>query len=189
MWPRYLVLLLETVKSPITCVTAYQTTRSLLCHLFVFDQAWNSQPLVHLPWLASGLFAVLAIGTLVVIYWLNKINEYLAIMSVLVWILIFAPLGEQHHHTIMLIPITYILVNWQSKILDPAVGKVCAAVAIAAYLVPFQIGHTRFHDGWWALLAYPRVYSAWLILVALCSPLLMYHNPRFLYRRLLKVVH
>jgi hypothetical protein len=189
MWQRYLELLQETVRSPVTCVTAYQTTRSMLCQLFVFDGVWNNQPLVHLPWLAAGLFAGLAVGTLVVILLLHNLSQILALMGVIVWGLLFAPLGEQFHHTIALIPVTWLLINWQSDIFDSRLGKICLVVALVAYLIPAQIGHDRFTNGAWVLLAYPRLYGLWFLFLAIASPLLRYHQPRFLHRRSFKAAH
>jgi hypothetical protein len=169
MWSRYFQLLAETTQSPLTCVTAYQTTRSLLCHIFVFDHEWNKAPIIDLPWLATGLFISLALVTLIVNFKLSRQNQTLAFISIIAWGVIFAPIGEQYHHTVMLIPITWLLIAWQKGNLFNRSGKFSLAAALFLYLVPFQIGHPQFQDQWWALLAYPRVYSAWLVLLAIIS--------------------
>ncbi|MCL4300252.1 MAG: DUF2029 domain-containing protein, partial [Anaerolineae bacterium] len=52
LWQRYGQLLGETSNSAATCAPAYQTTRSLLCQLFVFAPPWSQSPVINLPWLA-----------------------------------------------------------------------------------------------------------------------------------------
>lgn len=166
MWQAYIQLLIETTNAPSVCVVTYQTTRSLLCHLFVFDDVWNPTPIAHLPWLARLLFAGLALSSLSACFILNRFNQLAALLSVMAWGVLFAPLGEQYHHTVMLIPISWLVIEWRTL---NNIAKIFIGIAILGYLMPVHIGDPRFEAGWWAILAYPRLYSGWLVLLALFS--------------------
>ncbi len=184
MWQSYITLLQETTQAPLTCLTAYQTTRSLLCHLLVFDPLWNKTPLIHSPHLASILFNGLALLTLILNFFLNRYNQSVALMGMISWSILFAPLGEQYHHTIMLIPIAWLIILWHKGNFNHKLGKFCLIIALLAYCYPFMIGSSQFQQGWYAMLAYPRVYSAWLVLLALYSILLQDFQPWLRQRRL-----
>lgn len=182
IWQSYLRLLAEVNQSPQGCVTAYQTTRSLLCHTLVFHKTWNPSPLIHLPWLARWLYLVLALITLMLSFNLSRQNQTAAFISIIAWGIVFEPLGEQYHHSLMLIPIAWLILSWQANKLPGRIEKWAIVIAILLYIYPFHIGHPQFQDGWRALLAYPRVYSAWLILLAIYSPSLQHLYARFLHR-------
>ena len=166
MWQAYVQLLIETANAPSVCVTTYQTTRSLLCHLFMFDGVWNPAPIAHLPWLARFLFAGLALSSLAACFILNRFNQLAALLSVIAWGVLFAPLGEQYHHTVMLVPISWLVIEWPTL---NNIAKIFTVIAILGYLIPLHIGNPRFEAGGWAIFAYPRLYSGWLVLLALFS--------------------
>lgn len=165
-WQAYLALLLQTTAAPQVCATAYQTTRSLLCRLFIFNDFWSPAPVVNLPWLAHGLFWLLAAATLAAAFVINRRNPLPALLYLLAWGVIFAPLGEQYHHTLVLVPLGWLVIKWDNL---PFTTRIFSAVAMAGYLIPLRIGGPGFEPGWWALLAYPRLYSGWLVLLALFS--------------------
>lgn len=166
MWRRYLELLQQVTASPESCATAYQTTRSLLCRLFIFNDAWSPSPVANLPRLARTLFAGLAVSTLVAAFLQNKYNQTAALMSLMAWSLIFAPLGEQYHHAVMLIPVIWLVITWQQKRLPNRFGQICLAAAIILYLLPVEVGRAQF-EGWQVIFAYPRLYAAWFTLLAI----------------------
>lgn len=182
LWQTYLRLLTEINQSPQVCVTAYQTTRSLLCHTLIFHETWNPSPLIHLPWLARWLYIALACITFILSFDLSRHNQTAAFISIIAWSVIFGPLGEQYHHSVMLIPIVWLILGWQAGQFSNRIGKWGIVIATLLYIYPFHIGHVQFQDGWWALLAYPRVYSAWLILLAIYSQSLQRLYARFLHR-------
>ncbi|NJN95705.1 MAG: DUF2029 domain-containing protein [Anaerolineales bacterium] len=159
LWQRYGQLLNETSRSAATCAAAYQTTRSLLCRLFVFDSVWNQTPLANLPWLASILLISLALLTLGFILTLARRNETLALIAALAWGVIFAPLGEQYHHTVMLIPLSWLILRWDRL---NWFSQGCLIAAVFLYISPLPGSN---ENG--LLLAYPRLYGAWLTLAAL----------------------
>lgn len=169
MWASYLRLLGETGSSPSTCATAYQTARSFLCRLFVFDETWSGSPLADLPWLATAILVALAGLTLAANFRLARRDETAAFLAMIIWGTIFAPLGEQHHHTPLLIPLTWLVASWHTEPparRPPRAAKIAGLAAILLYLLPFPIGQPPFESGGWVLLAYPRLYAAWLLLFA-----------------------
>lgn len=165
MWRAYRQSVPEAINGPWVCVTAYQTTRSLLCHLFTFRGSWNPDPVADLPWLSAGLFVILAAVTMVAILARARRRPTAGFMAVLAWSVVFAPIGEQHHHTLMLVPLAWLILE---GIADPParrIGLLVLPLAVAGYLLPFPVNHPQLQAGWCALLAYPRAYAAWLVLL------------------------
>jgi hypothetical protein len=165
MWQAYRELLDEATNGPWRCVTAYQTTRSLLCHLFSFQGQWNPSPVDNLPWLADGLFWLLALLGLAVIFLRGRRQSTAAFMAVIAWSIVFAPIGEQHHHTIMLIPLVWLILQRPAGRLPPWLELLALVVVLAFYLAPFDVNHPGLQPGWRAVLAYPRLYGAWIIML------------------------
>jgi hypothetical protein len=164
LWQRYGQLLRETSNSAATCATAYQTTRSLLCQLFVFAPPWSQSPVINLPWLAPAFFVTLAALTLLANFWLARRDPTLALTAMIAWGVIFAPLGEGYHHTVMLIPLSWLVIHWSALDRLSRLGLLAAA---CFYFIPFAPYQPDWQSGGWALLAYPRLYGAWLTLLLL----------------------
>lgn len=167
MWPAYLRLLAETSRSPATCATAYQTTRSLLCRLFARDPAWNPSPLFELPWLAPLLLAGLALLSLGLIFKLADRSSAPALLAAITWGVLFAPLGEEYHHAVVLLPLAWLLLHWWSGQSMGWWNRLILVVAVALYLLPLAPNRPELQSGWPVLLAYPRLYAAWLALILL----------------------
>lgn len=163
LWQRYGELLRETSSSAATCVPAYQTTRSLLCQLFVFEPTWSKSPVINLPWLASFILIGLAVLTLLANFWLARRDPTLALTAMIAWGVIFAPLGEAYHHTVMLIPLSWLVSHWPALDRFNRFGLLAAA---CLYFIPFA-PPPDWQSGGWVLLAYPRLYGAWLTLLLL----------------------
>jgi hypothetical protein len=139
-----------------------------LCHLFVFDPLWSHSPLINLPWLAMVLWMSLALFTLFFTLYFSRHHPTLAFSAAIAWGVIFAPLGEQYHHTVMLIPLGYLLINWPSL---NKFSQITLLAAICLYLLPLPPNQLQWQLGGWVLLAYLRLYGAWLILISLYSQL------------------
>lgn len=169
MWWRFLQLLPEVTGSPLICVTAYQTTRSFLCHLFAPAVNWFEAPALALPWQATFVFVLLALIALAASLRLAKKDPMAAFGATIVWSILFAPLGEQHHHVVVLIPLTWLIARWRNKRLDGTVARAALFLALLCYLLPFPYLDPPLQRGWWALLAYPRLYGAWFTLLALVA--------------------
>ena len=168
MWLAYRQLLPEATGGPWVCVTAYQTTRSLLCHLFTFRREWNPTPVAHLPLLASTLLLLLGGLTLLAIFVRASKRPTVAFLGMIAWSVLFAPIGEQHHHTVMLIPLTWLIVSrpsYAAGAFSQWASRLGLALLLAFYFVPFDVNHPAFQQGWRALVAYPRLYGGWLVLL------------------------
>ncbi len=172
VWASYFDLLGQMTASPQSCAIAYQTTRSLLCRLLVFEPTWSPSPLFHLPWLSTLLLAGLAAFTLAVILGRANRQPLAALMAVIIWGVLFAPLGEQYHHTVMLIPLTWLLVNGSAI---PRNGRIILALAVILYLIPLHWTTMVGSNGWLVWLAYPRLYGGWLLFILILKP----HLPGF----------
>ncbi|MBE7553572.1 MAG: DUF2029 domain-containing protein [Anaerolineales bacterium] len=172
LWQRYGQLLGETNNSAATCATAYQTTRSLLCQLFVFAPPWSQSPVINLPWLAPTFLIGLAAFTLLANFRLACRDSSVALTAMITWGVIFAPLGEGYHHTVMLIPLSWLAIHWSALDWFSRFGVLAAA---CLYLIPFAPYPPDRQNGGWMLLAYPRLYGAWLTL------LLLYRQSRLLH--------
>jgi hypothetical protein len=164
----------ETNNAAATCAAAYQTTRSLLCQFFVFAPPWSRSPLINLPWLAPIFFISLAALTLLANFWLARRDPTPALAAMIAWGVIFAPLGEQYHHTVMLIPLGWLVIHRATL---TQLGQIILLAALGLYLIPLPVNPIPWQNGLWVLLAYPRLYGAWLIL------LLLYAQPWLLHRR------
>jgi hypothetical protein len=167
MWLRYARLLAEVTRSPLICVTAYQTTRSLFCHLFAPQTMWLEAPSLDLPAAAIATHAALGLSVLGMLLILARRRATAAFVGVIAWSVLFAPLGEQYHHTVMLIPAFWLLGTWSRGEGGNWPAYTSLIAGLIAYITPYPIFHPRLQSGWWALLAYPRLYGAWLILFAL----------------------
>ena len=65
------------------------------------------------------------------------------------------PAIAEPHFVLMAIPVA---------LLRLSLGEV--ALIGALLIVPLEFTAERFTSGWWALLAYPRLYAAWLLWAA-----------------------
>jgi hypothetical protein len=166
MWRAYGQLLAEAGRGPWVCVTAYQTSRSLLCHLLRYDAFWNPQPVADAPWLATALYLLLGLVTLAAILALGRRRPVAAFVAAVAWSVLLAPLGEQYHHIPMLIPTTWLIVKWQHGRLPGQSARLALLLGVLLYVMPYPFLHPRLNEGWMALLAYPRLAAGWLILLA-----------------------
>jgi hypothetical protein len=87
--------------------------------------------------------------------------------GLIAWGVLFAPLGEEHHQVVLLIPIVWLILAWWSGYPLSRATLILLGLALILYSVPFPINHPRLQQGWLALLAYPRLYGAWLVWLAL----------------------
>jgi hypothetical protein len=171
MWLAYGRLLGEVNSSPFVCVPAYQTTRSWLCHLFAPTQpgwavVWQTAENigVSIPWPVSISLLLLAIVTLVLLLRLTRTRPVATLMGIITWSILFLPLGEIHHHTVLLIPLAWLIGRWP-QLSRPA--RIALLLAVLCYLVNFPVNAPGLQSGWLALLAYPYLAGAWLIFLGI----------------------
>jgi hypothetical protein len=90
-----------------------------------------------------------------------------AAAALIAWGVLFAPLGEEYHQVVMLVPIIWLIGSWWSGYPIARVSLIFVMIALILYIVPFPLNHPRLQQGWLALLAYPRLYAAWLVWLSL----------------------
>jgi hypothetical protein len=174
-WLAYGERLPELATAPRRFVTAYQTTTSLVGHLLVYDAQWNPTPVADAPLLARALtLAVLLLTLALSAYWgrLNDPRREVRVLTLALFtslIVTSAPFGEGYHYTLVL-PALLAAAWWAWRSEGTRSWMIWGTLALAALLLtaPLPYKSPALAVGWPALLAYPRVYGAyllWLVLV------------------------
>jgi hypothetical protein len=168
-WRRFFQELPRLASDPIRYVAAYQTVTSLTGHLFVFDARWNPKPVANLRPLAIGLSLIVTAVALGVSARLQRLATEDRDARTLSWGLLtalcvsLAPIAEGYHYLLVL-PALVVALWWATQ---RGVSRIAWAVLLAAILllvVPPRIyGSHRLRSGWLALLAYPRLYGAFVL--------------------------
>ncbi|MBA3531331.1 MAG: DUF2029 domain-containing protein [Ardenticatenales bacterium] len=167
-WQRYALLLPQLGTLSQRYVTAYQTVTSLLGHLFIYDEQWNPTPVIHLPLLARLLTLAVQFGTLFFSWRWARLEESRHEVRVLTLALFLSlvvangPLGEQHHYA-MVLPALLIALWWarHHRVAGPGWAWLLLSALLLGAPLPFKA--LQLQAGLWALLAYPRVYGAFLL--------------------------
>lgn len=165
MWLRFAQILPESSNSPYVCVTAYQTTRSFLCR-FLAPGGPADAFAPPLPWQAMAVLGALALLTLVLNLRLAAREATAGFLVMIIWGILFAPVGEQHHHVLMLLPASWLIVQWRNDGLPSAAARGALLLALLCYVAPIPFLAPALQAGSRALLAYPRLYGAWLLLLS-----------------------
>ena len=157
MWWTYPSQVRAYVARPASSVTAYQTTLSLVRHLCVADPQWNPSPAADCGPIAF-LIPTLIIATAMILTAAlaarsTQPESWLAAAATLS--VLSLPAVAEPHYVLMAIPLALLRLTLTEL-----------TVIAALLLVPLEITAEKFTDGWWALLAYPRLYAAWLLWAA-----------------------
>jgi len=163
MWMVYPDHVRAYVNRPASSVTAYQTTLSLFRRLCVADPVWNPSPAANCPSIGFVVPAVLTGGatllTAILAARSRRPEPWLAAAAALS--VLTLPAVAEPHFVLMGIPLLLIpLRPWE------------LAIAGTLLIVPLEITAERFTGGWSVLLAYPRLYAAWLLWAASIRELL-----------------
>jgi hypothetical protein len=157
MWWIYPSEVQAFVARPAGSVTAYQTTLSLARHLCVADPQWNPSPAANCAPIAFIVPALLIVAaTIVTVAFARRAARDEAWIAAAATLSVLSlPAAAESHYVLMGVPLALLRLT------------VPELVAISALLlVPLEITAERFTDGWWALLAYPRLYAAWILWAA-----------------------
>ena len=157
----WLIYLFEVIPKfladPVIAVTAYQTIPGFTRHLFTYDLIWNSNPLVDWPTFASLVSLLITLAFVGIAGWRSRRTSLEWTFCIgLVLSLILVPAAEQHHFVI-LFPAFLLAVY------SPNVSKWLLFTAAALIALPLESMNKDLSSGWWALLAYPRLYGAILL--------------------------
>ena len=157
MWWRHPAVVGAFVQRPSGSVTAYQTTLSLFRRLCVSDPVWNPAPAAScepiafaIPYMLIGAAALITAG---LAYRSGRTRPALAAGVVLT--LLAQPAAAEVHFVLLGIPLLML-----------PLGPIRLAVLAFLLMVPLELTAERFTAGWPVLLAYPRLYAAWLLWAA-----------------------
>lgn len=153
-----------TADRPSLAVTAYQSTGGLLRHLLTIDPTWNPGGLVHLPLVARGLgLAVSAWVVVVTLLVARRGSPDLVAGTAVTAGLLAVNVAQDYAYAVLLVPAAIAISRW---VTTPVAGRGRAAwLALAIFLIaaPLPYRDPSLDAGWLALLAYPRLYGAWLL--------------------------
>lgn len=162
-WRVYFGLLPAIADQPDLAVTAYQTQAGFLSRMLVYDPRWNPSPLLPVegvaPLLAVAIFTAVVGSTLYATRWAQGSDLTFA-MLVLANVIV-GPLALDYQYTLALLPVA-LLLGWMRGQHGWRPWLVFAlGVALIAADLPYR--SPRLSAGAWALLAYPKLYGAWLL--------------------------
>ena len=167
MWWVYPSQVRAYVARPASSVTAYQTTLGLFRHLCVADPQWNPSPAVNCASFAIIVPALLIACATLATVWLasrsTRSEPWLAAGAALS--VLSLPAVAEPHFVLMAIPLALLRLR-----------AIEILVIGGLLIVPLEYTAERYTAGWWALLAYPRLYAAWLLWAASIREL-RYHAP------------
>jgi hypothetical protein len=174
-WELYLLRQLVTIPdNPVNGSPAFQTITSLLRQCFVYDASWSSAPLADVPWLATGLWWLLA----AILLWatLRRAAADTTLFSGMALCCLIVPLqpaGEQYHYTLLLTVVLILLGGWMYRRITIDSSRtpivVCLGLAGLLFVAPSYFLRSLWLTSGWplVLLAYPRLYGALLLWGAL----------------------
>jgi len=149
------------LADPVIAVTAYQTIPGFIRHLFTFDSHWNPSPLADWPTFAMLLSLLIALTLLGITGIRSKHTTLKWVFSMgLLLSVILVPAAEQHHY-ILLFPAFLFAAR------SPLIPRVPLFIAAALIVLPLGYMTEALSSGWWALIAYPRLYGAIILFVLL----------------------
>jgi hypothetical protein len=144
------------VARPSTSVTAYQTTTGFLRHLCVAD-AVNPSPIGECGTAAAMLPLLKTVAAIEMTLWkVPRTARRLPIAAGICLSLLATPIAEDHQFVLLAIPI-FILAA------DAPELRAWLVAAVLLLSLPGSWTWERFTSGWWALLAYPRLFATWAL--------------------------
>jgi len=167
-WRAYLNQAPLLFTMPDRYSTGYQTITSLFGHLLVYAPPFSPAPVAHLPALAAALTLAVQLATFILTAYgqyrlkAGHTGQVLSLALLLTLEIANAPLGEGYHYTLVL-PALIIAVwwAWTARLSWRAWGWLALAALLLSVPWPYQA--PQINAGWWALLAYPRVYGAYAL--------------------------
>jgi hypothetical protein len=153
-----------TADRPSLAVTAYQSTAGLLRHVLATDATWNPGGLTNLPLAARGLGLAVSAWVLVVTVLVARRArpDLVAALAVTGGVLALN-VAQEYTYTLLLVPAAVALGRCAAATTVRPGRTAWLAIAIALIAAPLPYRDAAFDDGWLALLAYPRLYGAWLL--------------------------
>lgn len=164
-WQAYLDKAVQLSQSPYQSVTAYQTIEGWFQHMFSPNPIVQTKPIIALPLtIAHGMATFVILTLLSVSLWLAykyPSATELHFISFSLLILVCMPVTILHAYMMALVPIILLLKTINLEPLKCHGFLILAGVAMI--LLPLPYKSPRFFDGYWSLLAYPKLYGALLL--------------------------
>jgi hypothetical protein len=157
MWWQYPDVVRAFVQRPSGSVTAYQTTLSLFRRLCVADPMWNPSPAASCEPIAFAIpYALLGVALLITVVAVHRApRAHAGLAAGVVLSLLALPASAEVHFVLLGVPLLLIPLR-----------PIELAIIAFLIIVPLEITAEKFTTGWWVLLAYPRLYAAWLLWAA-----------------------
>ena len=163
-WLRYPRYVAEFVQRPGASATAYQTTWSLARRMCIADPQFNPTPVAD-----CETASVVVPPLLVLCAWLwtarrvwRGVSPPTTIAAGVCLSLLVLPVAEEHHFVLLAIPLLLLLESRADRDSPRRLESLCLALVAALLLLPLE-PLARFSPGWGTLIAYPRLYAAWLL--------------------------
>jgi hypothetical protein len=144
---------------------ASNSLSSLLHKLFLFEPGWNPHPLIHAPVAFAVLHPLLQLAVLAPAIFLIKPASHqpdqlrLEWSSFLIALLAISTLPSSYHFTLLLLPVAVLA----STFLGRKEYRRLALLLLLYLAICFPAWPRSFDDGWWAVLAVPRLYFMLLL--------------------------
>lgn len=157
MWRQYPGVVGAFVERPSGSVTAYQTTLSLFRRLCVADPVWNPAPAASCEAIAFAVpYALIGLAALITAVFAYRSRDTRAGLAAgIVLSVLTLPAAAEVHFVLLGIPLLML-----------ALGPMELALLAFLLIVPLELTAERFTTGWSVMLAYPRLYAAWLLWAA-----------------------
>jgi hypothetical protein len=166
-WLAYPSALRRGSSGPTLTVTAYQNTLGFFSHLLRYDPVWNPYPLIDWPDLASWLHGLIGAVTLGMTLWHGRrAPAPLLYAALLVLSVVLLPLAEEHQFVLLLPPGAVLVHAWGQRTAPSRADWLLPLAAAVLLLLPSFYKGALWERGWWAMLAYPRLYAGWLLWLA-----------------------
>jgi hypothetical protein len=157
MWAGYPDAVAGMLGRPTIGVTASQSTLSLARRLCVPNADWNPRAPAECPRVAAIVPGVLILFALAITVWASSIAVmHVWLSGAIVLSVLAGPMAEDYHFAVLAVPIVLLLST--AVPVWPWIGLVAMLL-----LLPLRLTAFRFQDGWLSLVAYPRLYAAWLL--------------------------
>lgn len=164
-WWAYLRSLRGLASEPYLAVAAYQTAPGIVRHLTTPDATWNPVPLVDATTAGRLAGTALALGIVALVLFLAyRVPEQadLCFAAALLGGIVVSPLSLDYHYPLLLLPLALLLARVARA---PSVSTALALAAgwlLIAVDLPYR--STALSAGARALLAYPKLYGALILL-------------------------
>jgi hypothetical protein len=166
-WQTFVTLLPNTLSNPKYSIFPYQTIKSLVSHLFLFDATWNQNPIAHLPWLANLLQQIGFWLPLLLTWRLGSRGKILPPPQLLygLWISLLvttAPQAQDYHY-VLLLPAFLLAFHHTHHTKSNLFILIWLTIALGLCAMRIDFNGLQWATGWLAFLGYPRVFGAFLL--------------------------